>query len=87
MNGHNDIIKKKELLLFLKQNEKNVRVNIDMNNIIFAKRLSDLAVYYGVPLPGMIRFIVFKYIWDNFDISIDTNGRIIGIEYQEITLN
>ena len=87
LDGHNDIIKKKELLLFLKQNEKKVRVNIDMNNIIFAKRLCDLAVYYGVPLPGMIRFIVFKYIWDNFDISIDTNGRIIGIEYQEITLN
>lgn len=75
LDEHNDMIRKKDMLMYLDRRVKRERVNIELNNVIFAKRLNDLAVYYGVPVPSFIRYIVFKYIDDKY--TLDETGNIM----------
>lgn len=78
LDEHHDMLRRKDIIMHLDRKEKRIRVNIDINNVIFAKRINDLAVYYGIPVPSFIRYIVFKYIADNY--TLDENGDIMERE-------
>lgn len=69
-----DSFDKQDMLLHLDRKKKEKRVNIDFNNIVFAQKINSLAVYYGMPLPSFVRYIIFKYISENYEF--DENGSL-----------
>lgn len=71
---------RKDILMKLDKKKREKRKNIDFNNIVFAQKINRLAVYYGIKLPSFVRYIVFKYIQENYDVDESGNVKIKDIK-------
>lgn len=65
---------KQDMLMHLDGKRREKRVNVDFNNIIFAQKLNRMALHYGMKLPSFVRYIVFKYIHENYEV--DAEGKV-----------
>ena len=68
-NKDEDSLDKKDMLLHLDGKKREKRKNINFNNIVFTQKLNRMALHYGIKLPSFVRYIIFKYIHENYEID------------------
>lgn len=71
---------RKDILMKLDKKRRDKRKNIDFNNIVFAQKINRIAVYYGIKLPSFVRYIVFLYIHEHYDVDERGNIKIKDVK-------